>query len=696
METIVADPVEFIPERTQVGLDELGLSIVDSEWGDSEHELFLIKQERGEIPGDRHPPNRTVVIKIRANKEGPVSLAEAAQILQMKVGRWQDEGGWVKRTLDKSLGFSTDVGFIVYTATLGGIGGWLMAHRGVANEITLTLTVGPYCYGTKEIESGEFKAEEARKIEWEIANIEGTAPGLIRIRAKNEGATNWMGAISAVESRYHSAAATAALMYECEELTLLGSAAKATRTGASGGGANNVVKTGALPSSFSAVLYSKNTVTGEHMTHTGNRRMLLRLWDPNAAAGNIKFRLEWRVLGSNRWIINEEQGSQLAGNFSYVDLGEVRPEIATLGSQRWEFRVAARTAGVVGEEAQMDCVFPLPTEQYAIVQEYIEAAAGSVVWEDAFGQTAGAATGKVAPLGGTYEGAGSATDINASGSGYLYREAVSDTNNNNGRFLVGGSTKVGYVNASLAVKTPAIPFEKWTPMDTAQGRFGLLLRYTNTSNWLRVAFRFKEYVKLPIVDLRAYIIVEKCVAGVVTVLSEPGGPSYNMSQEVNSTIHAAVDNKGKVTITWNEGATTKELSMEDADLKAAGALAEGKVGVYDANPSTYAFKREYRTGSASTLVGGEEPQFGVCWPGRQMEFRSDGVFRQHATDDVWSRLVPDGFLPVAPPSGLEARAAKGILIPSVGNFEGIADSEKIKGSVKVFYFPAYHFTSEAI
>jgi hypothetical protein len=202
------------------------------------------------------------------------------------------------------------------------------------------------------------------------------------------------------------------MMYEAEELTPLGNAAKATRAGASGGESNNVIKTGSLTATWQAVLYSKLVASSEHLTHTGNRRICLRLWDPNGSAAQVRFRLEWRVLGSTNWIVNDEQSTYLVGNFSYIDLGEVRPEIAVLGNQRWECRVTAKTVGENEQEAQMDLLMIIPTEQYAIVQAFIESTAGGpVIWEDTFVQEAGNATGKKAPVGGTYEGFGSATDF---------------------------------------------------------------------------------------------------------------------------------------------------------------------------------------------------------------------------------------------------------------------------------------------
>lgn len=690
-ETVTLDPPEFIQNRVELALDALGLNVVDAEWGDSDHELFLIRQEKGEIPGDRHPPNRTVTLKLRARAKGTLSLAEIEERLQMKVGRIQDEGGWVKRIPDSSGGFSTPVGMIVHTAVLGGLSGWLRAHRKTAPAITLVLTVGPYCYGTKETASAEFKVTEARSIEAELSEVKGTAPGLMRVRAKNEGALNWMGAICAIESRDHSSAATALLMYEAENLTLLGAAAKATRTGASGGGANNVVKSGSLSANWAALLYSKISASALHMTHTGNRRILLRLWDPNSVSSKVRFKLEWRVLGSNRWISNEEQATFLSGNFSFVDLGEVRPEVATLGEQRWEFRVCARTTGTIGEEVQMDCIFPIPTEQFAIVQEFIEIGGGGTTrWEDSFQQAEGAATGKVAPIGGTYEGFKAGTDYTVKPS----KSALTRTAKGEPRIIVGSASSSTYTSFEGEVIVPGASI---SPSLSIQG---YVFRFVDENNYLIVSFdRLMQLGPSPKFTEHqgCGIRVRKVVAGVTTFIGSFEGKTFSEFESWlnGGELGVLLKTNGDFTITVN-GVTL--ISGNDAVLKTGGALAEGRVGVYDSlgNTNPTSPERLWQQPLSSTLIGGEEPVYGTCFAGRLMEFRSEGVFRQHQTDDVWARLTPDGFLPYAPQSGLEARAAKIIVLPSVGNFENIADSEKIKGTVQVFHFPGYHFASEAV
>jgi hypothetical protein len=694
-ETIVADPKEFIPSRVELGFDELGLSVVTADWGDSEHELFLVRQQLGEIPADRHPPNREVVITLKAEKDGAVTLAEVIQKLQMKVGRWQAEGGWVKRVLPVERGYAVNVAAIVHTAALSGIQGWMLAHRGVTNEIILTLTIGPYFYGVKEIESAEFKASEVRQLEYELANVKGTAPGIYRVHVKNEGTKSWMGCIHAMASRDSSTAATAKFSYEAEELTLVGNSTKAAKAGASGG---ELVKSGSLSSTWVAILGSKIAATGKHLTHVGSQRVVFRLWDPNSFIGNIQLKLEWRPLGSTKWISNDALDTFLVGNYSFVDFGEVRPELAVLGEQRWEFRVLARTLGTVGEEVQLDKAFILPTEQYVIVQEVLESAGGGIpFWEDKFQQTSGVATGKEALIGGKYEGAGDADDFKVNEElDRLERTAKGDEKTDKGRFLVAASSKRAYQRVEAGIELP-------TELPEA-GKFGVLLRYIDEKNWLRVSFKRAKF-SLSIggkvyTKIAGQPVIDKCVAGVVTQLAL-GAKTTDFRW--GGTIDAVVDSKGLITAiftAWSaHGTWVEELTATDEIFATGKTLAEGKAGFYDSMPSEAEFAGEpriYLSPVGTTSVSEAEAEQGaVCYPGRAMEFRTDGVYRQHSSEDIWARLTPNGFLPWAPPSGLEKRAARAILLPSVGNFELIPDELALKLSAQAFYFPGYHFASEA-
>jgi hypothetical protein len=85
----------------------------------------------------------------------------------------------------------------------------------------------------------------------------------------------------------------------------------------------------------------------------------------------------------------------------------------------------------------------------------------------------------------------------------------------------------------------------------------------------------------------------------------------------------------------------------------------------------------------------------VCFAGRSLELRSDGVFRQHREDDVWGSMVPDGFPPVTMPGGLEARPSRGIIIPSQGDLNELPDAGSNKESVVVRTRDGYHLAREA-
>jgi len=255
------------------------------------------------------------------------------------------------------------------------------------------------------------------------------------------------------------------------------------------------------------------------------------------------------------------------------------------------------------------------------------------------------------------------------------------------RILIAGGSTCGYVNLAGAVKIPA-------ETDRRAQKFGYVFRWTNESN-CGLIYLFQKEVTLVIGGKIYHIVVGqvrvvKIVAGVSTTLAQWEDSAWREGAK----LEVLVDTEGNVT--WGVNGETLG-TFNDAVFKAGGTLKEGKLGVWDEYPEapTLTTTREYSEPVASSLLGGEAPVFGTCFAGRKMEFRTDGVFRQHPTAEVWARLVPDGFLPIASPSGLEARAMKGIIVPSVGNFEELADSAKVKGAVKAFYFPGYHFASEA-
>lgn len=632
METITCDPAEFITNRIELGLDEIGLAIRgEPDWGDSEMELFLVRQALGEIPADRRPPNRQAAIDLMVREEGAVSLAVAAAKIQQKVGVWQREGGFVKRVLDPAGGFTTDVATQVHGAAIGGIQGWLMAHRQNAPDVHLSLTTDPYFYDTTEIESGLFKAENVAHLEWEIEKVKGSAPGLFRCQVKNEGAFDWKGLLAAMESRDLAGAGTrnttADIAYECEALTMAGGSASAANAEASSG---NVAKNTALSSGFINVLSSKIVASG-HMTHTGPRRVWFRAKDTSATE-NVELMLVWRALGSPKWSENKVVKMPVQAAFAKVDLGEVLPEAAVLGEQRWEFKVMARARQGAGT-IELDVTYILPTEQMLAVTT-------PPVTLQPDGQSAKSPT-----VGESLAGPGVAwtTPGNIASSNNVYATAEPP---------IGGAE-----TDELLAKTFgfAIPAEA-----TITGVVVEIERKTN------VAETFME---------DSFVRIGTASAGASLNYAKKG--TFWPTVEAYAVYGSSTD-------TWG-------LDLTPALVNGAGFCVGLIMRNYGPTSGTLVSVDHIKV----TVYYSTTPDENfVCSATRSMEMRSDGVFRQHRTDDVWGRGVPDGFLPFAPPSGMESRAVRGVIVPSRGDHLAQADAGNHKISARVFYFPGALFVSE--
>jgi hypothetical protein len=641
-ETIVGDPSEFISGRSELAFDKLGLKIVgEPDWGDADIETFMVKQLLGEIPADRHPPNRTISITLQARETGGVSLAEVLQKLQQKVGLWQRESGWLRRDFDTRGKFKRSVGFIVHYAVLGGIEGWLMAHRNKVPEITLVFTCGPFCYGTAEEESAEFKAT-AHDLPWELASVKGTAPGLLRAVVKNENAAlkNWRALIAAAESRDHPQDATkdttALLGIEAENLTRNPSSELNETTGASGG------KLVQMSTKTAYQYIVKSKIAAGDLTHIGNRRIIIRAFE-EANPITCHWELRWRPMGSPYWETNDEVPVQLdtLNGFTFLDLGEVRLDRPVIGNKGWEFQVRVKQSGtVVGSRiARIDKLWVLPTEQYVAVSNPPATPAPDGV------------QGKTE--------AGTLVFEAGSGADWINPEKAKTSNNE-------------YATATL---TPTV---YWSDP----------LRLTK---W---GFTIPE--GMTIVGVVAEIERKASKANQIRDLllhlrKADGTTSDDNSSHEYWPLADAVRVYGSSETIWGfDSLTRAEVNAEGFGIEIS---AQMNSGMEEAVASIDQIKLTVYYAETAD----ESP---VCFASRSIQLRSDGIYRQHPTAEVWGRVVPwTGFYPFAAPSGMESRAIRGVIIPSAGDLDLKSieeqDASLHKLSAKIFYRPAYHFTSEA-
>jgi hypothetical protein len=698
-ETITLDPNEFATTRTELGLDSLGFSVRDANWGDADMELFYARQALGEIPADRHPPNRAVSITLDVKGEGAIDFPTAAAKLQQKVGLIQDEGGWVRRDL-KNAGlpgaFRIPVAYRLYNATLSGLDGWHMLHRDRAPDVALTLTASPYCYGTAEEVLTDHAETTAKELIFTESVIKGSAPGIFRCTIDNDQAApaDWRGVLLAAESRDYSSASTAALAYECEALTPLGGGAIATLTGASGGGSNNVILTQALSSKATAVLSSQILSGSAHMTHKGTRRMIFRIYDPTATPGTIEFALEYRVLGTSQWQRNDAVRTKVANSqFSLLDVGEVRLPSAVLGSQRWEWRLTARSYSGSGQTPRLDKVWIVPTEIYSKATRPLEVATPTTLAiMSEMGTESGVITTDALALGGSWTAVAlSDTDDwtkTAVTGGSTARRTVAGVDTGTvapgtrfsaGRILTAGTTNYTDIGFSVYFDLSGANFAD---------KGGMVLRFVDAANFLVASYDF-DFDGVP------NVYVDKVVAGVQTNLAT--FPRLATGAKV---ITALVFSTGFYYVGFADAPygvyppTPVTLQARgtfmgsDPVLATSGVLASGKVGIGAKQGGAGQHNFSY-------VYGWVPSSPGLVAASRSMEFRSDGAHAQHATDDVWGRPLEEGFLPYAPPSRLEARPARFLVLPSRGDFDVLPDSAIDDLSARIRYFPGYHFASEA-
>lgn len=667
-ETITLDPHEFMPSRTELGLDDIGLTIMgEPDWGDAEQDLFLIRKEKGEIPSDRHPPNRNVTIQLMAAKEGATNLSAAALKLQKKVGILQAEGGFVRRDLDLTDGFPNAVATRVHGANLSGISGWMMAHRHAAKDITLTLVTDPYFYGIAEQESAKTSVVNGFELKWELAEVKGTVPGLMRVTVKNEDASVWRSMIAAIESRDNpqdaTAGTTADLAYAATALTREAGTTESEREGV------KVVRKEKLSIVWQTIISSKITGVG-HMTHVGPRRFWVRLFDPAGSPGEVELRLEWRAQGANNWVQNAAVPTKGAGGFTELDLGECRPEAQILGSRKWEWRITAKwNSNGVGSGPTLDLhrVWPLPCEQFmSAVKKPEVPTANLYLVKDLFKEATGALNAKKEEVAGReWETSGETTDFEEISTGrYAMRKKANDTGSRRKALVKTAEITDGVVQMVIERPVFAAGNNGLSQVLLSRGTIGLVARHFTTESggvkteetWLEgeIAESAKVLAKLPLITANVPYLLT-----LVTV----GNSAFGWLTKENEPF-------GEPDVVWDITGTAK-----------------GRVGFAERSGLLAEGERRY-----SNFRAWELEADALCYAGRSIEARSEGLFRQHKEEEIWARLIPDGFLFYAPPSGLEGRKAKGIIIPSFGDLGALPNKGPHSASVIIHHFPGYHFT----
>lgn len=316
-------------------------------------------------------------------------------------------------------------------------------------------------------------------------------------------------------------------------------------------------------------------------THKGLWKVRARVYP---SATTVLVRLAWRAgdgpFAKEKWVAVPNS----AGWFD-LDLGTVNIKELPSG-HTCEFRIEAKsTSG--SPTVDVDIVECIPADSYTKLRgsTQIDTPSAAIVAVDDFStQTAGAVTGKtplLAPAG-LWSGAGDADDFQVDTTNQrIYRSAVSDSAANNGRYLRCGSGTLAATTITADIFHPGT--------GSSTDRFGLMLRYVDTSNWLMCVYDGSG----------TSLSLVKRVAGAETTLATCG-----VAFRAWRTLTVGADTSGNVLIyECDKGGTPAPmiLTLADSTLATAGAIASGGYGIYDAT-TTSASTRYYDNFSVSTLA----------------------------------------------------------------------------------------------
>lgn len=668
-ETVVVDPHEEVPERVEFDLTPF-IADAGPDWGQAVTEPYRAQGAIGETVIDSRTPNRQATIPLVVMERAGLSFDEVRSILQAKVALWQRQGGWIKR--ETSIG---PVFARIETAALTLGGSTLQALGQVDADATLQLELSPEWLG----EWVDDPAGDGITGEGEVVRVlepaVGDAPSPIRIVVTDEDGQPRRGLIWGIRSQHYSADPTAALSLPASGLTPLDNANLGT-----GPGSVTDIEHGALGSDWTPVVSTDLDGVGP-LTHTGTYRFLARCFSTSSSPPRV--RLVWRSEAIVENDPAEFPTASVSGDWCVLDLGVVRIVETPSGAHFW--RGVIQAAGPVGgENVGVGHVWMQPLDDCAgRISDVPGAGIGlqSFAARDAFNQSAGALTGKTADVGGTWAGAGDATDFAVEATGRTaQRSEVSDASLAAGRYAVSGASAMTATVVQVDFQYSGAGISGSWPNNAI---FGVLARYVDADNWCGLFLGGGGAL--------GACFAMRIAGGTVgrwtfrAPVSPAAGAWY--------TLRLAVGDDGY----WSgwivrQGASFGEPAGRGyaPRLATGGSHETGKPGIYEAYTLATALTRNYDNFGAWPLA-----QEDVIGANLSLELRTDGAFHDRG-DTTFGPIPVSGDLPRLPAPGVEGAKSELLVVASRGDFDALPDltrSDEI--TVRVEHRPSYLYVPDA-
>lgn len=671
-ETLVLDPGAVATSRTAVDITPW-MTDEGVDWGDGAIEAYLADGAIGASPVDYRLPNRQISVPMKLMARGTVTFETIRRQLQSKVALFQKEGGWISRVTPAGGTVFADV--VNASLVLGG--DWMQANTTAAQRadvrVELKMEVSPDFYGS-EITLDD-KTETTLPVLTTVlkqsaadAVISGDYPGRVRIVVDEDDSDKQLGLMWGFRSRYYDSASTAALFYQAEALTPLDVAANFALAGASGG---TVVRHNSLAANWTPVLSTQILSGGAHMTHRGSYRVWARCYS-TVFGSSPSVRLVWDVGDLTYPAENAPVTVPDLASFYLVNLGTIRLDAPPVGTHRWIGMIQAK-AEASNSNIHIDAIMFQPIDDGAgWITAPISPGQGLSTYaaRDEYNQSAGTATGKVLQVGGTYSGAGDADDFSIDATAHTLTRASINDAGNVGRQLIAGTATFTNVRVRVDAKhsavhasvPPAAPGKQVMARWVDSANFAMAGLYDTTVNVVtRIASATNQLQSVSITDI---------------------------GLDLFETITFGLDTEGRYFV-WVGAIAEPIISGQDAVFATGGALASGRIGIYDLYEQATASTRTYDNFAA--WVPTSEAAIHASQSG---EIRTDGVFREDAAGVAWGPAGEvAGALPRIPSSGLETRKVELFIKGSRGNFDRIPDSGIDDISAQAFYRPSWLFLS---
>jgi len=449
--------------------------------------------------------------------------------------------------------------------------------------------------------------------------------------------------------------------------------------GASGAG-SNVVRQGALFQPWQAMLSTQASGGGAHLSHVGTFDVYVRVQVPAINVGEVSIALEYAYGDFFSVTTNAaytfEVNDAREGQWVIVPLGLVTIPKAQQGTQRWEGRIIGRST-VAGDDIDLDYLFLVPCDAGSATAQSVQQATTPTTFSarDEFDHAAGALAGKVAPVGGTWAGAGAATDFTVEVTGHTAQHTTAPLAP--GRYAIIGATNYTNIIVQVDCKVSA---------HNTGWRF-VFARYVDTSNWIAVG----EYVNTGDVATGVKHLHIFLRVGGVDLIGFTDADSVTVPANVGvyQTFRLQVMATGTYygwSAVQGQPLGSPLFSGWHSSLATGGALATGKPGFYDERAGSSAVTRNFDNFWAATPTTDA-----AVYAGQSLAVTHSGAERENAAGITWNRVANyEGTYDRPGPSGAEGRTLRTIIKPARFKVAGALLEPAIDDmSARRFVIPRY-------